>query len=514
MQRAVPVSSNPLISRERAQKVELLNHLVANLAHTIVICGPEGVGKSRLLKRFQETTTEPWIFCWLKGDNTLNMDRIQELLGESIAQYMPDLKSLPLANSFDRLATRNNKIVLVLDDAGSLAPGLIERIISYAERKPVLRIILALTHSEIYLKNGTDPAIDDCYQIDIPPLSEKQCGDFLEYLSTLPSPRIQFSAINESMVATLYRETHGIPGNILANLPAPDDNKKDYSKTILFSAVAGLIALALGVQWWSSRPKTMAPETTAVVTKPRAKLIVQPPTIQPTAQAIQPIVAQSQASTPQAPMALPQQAPVPQTVPPSVPQQAQKPVESKNASPPSVARNDVINDLDNQAAIEEGLRHNDTHLPPPNPAPVAENSSQPVLANTYDNVMPKATETGAVVRQDQIDPSVALDASGQWLSEQPVENYTLQLMALSNEQAVIQVMQSHQQALGQNLRYLKSKTRSGRDRFVLVYGSFTSPEQAKAEAGTLPKELQKTWLRKIGVVQAEINPTIPTDTPD
>lgn len=492
MQRTVTVSGNPLISRERVQKLELLTHLVANLAHTVVICGPEGVGKSRLLKRFQETTTESWIFCWLEGDNSLSMEKIQEILGENIAQYMPDLKSLPLASSFDKIDARHNKIVLVIDDAGNLAPGLIEKIISYAERKPVLRVILTLTHSEIYLKNGTDPAIDDCYQIDIPPLSEKQCGDFLEYLSTLPNPRIQFSAINESMVESLYRETHGIPGNILAHLPATDDNKKDYSKTILFSAVAVLIVLALGVQWWSSRPKEAAPETTVAITKPKTKPTILQPAV--SAQVIQP---QPVAQVPEIP------------APQATPSQPQKPVESLNNAPLTGIRNDVINDMHSREAIEEGLRHNDTPLQAPNPAPVVESTSQPLVNDT-----PKAAEIGADSgRQVQLDPSVALDAGGRWLLEQPIENYTLQLMALSNEQAIIQVMQRHQ-AVGQNLRYLKTKTRSGRDRFVLLYGSFTSPELAKADISTLPKELQKTWLRKIGVVQSEINATIPTDTPD
>jgi DamX protein len=230
-----PDSGYPLITRERTEKLELLSHLVSNLAHAIVVCGPEGVGKTKVLKAFQDATEEPWIFCCLTGDNQLKLDKIQESLSDSIVQAMPDLKSVSLANAFSRLATRNNKIILVIDDAGNLPPGLIEKIIAYAERKPVLRVIFALTHSEIYLKNGTDPAIDDCYQIDIPPLSEQECGDFLEYLATLQNPRIEFNAINENRVAALYSETHGIPGNILAKLPAPDNSKKpDYSKPVLF----------------------------------------------------------------------------------------------------------------------------------------------------------------------------------------------------------------------------------------------------------------------------------------
>ena len=487
-----PVSGYPLITRERTQKLELLNHLIANLAHAIVVCGPEGIGKTLLLKGFQETTIESWIFCWVKADSQLTLERIQELIGEKITQNMPDLKPQPLANVFDRMAGWNMKIVLVIDDAGNLAPGLVEKIISYTDGKPVLRIIFALTHSELYLKNGTDPAIEDCYQIEIPPLSEKQCGEYLEYLSTLPRPRIQFSAINESMVAALYRETHGIPGNILTKLPKDEShNKIDYSKTILIYAVIGLIAVTLGVQWWSSRPKIVNEKVTTAVTKQENGENVQQLSVKPdvSVQAIQP---QSVSQSPETP----------------VPQQTQQSAETSNTGISAGIRNDVINDSHSQAMIEEDFKRDDTRLQTPVPVQASEHLSQP-----QPNSTPQVTEEVTVTDQVPINALVLLDEGGHWLMEQPVENVTLQLMALSNEQAIIEVMQRHQ-ALGQNLRVLKTKTRRGRDRFVLLYGSFASAEQAKSEEVMLPKELQKTWMRKIAAVQGEINVTTQTATPE
>lgn len=510
------VSSNPLISRERSQKLELLNHLIANLAHAIVVCGPEGVGKTFLLKAFQKTTKEPWLFCWINSDNQLGFENIQEILAEKIAYEMPEYKETQLSKTFERVAARDIKIVLVLDDAGKLAPGLIEKIISYAERKPVLRVIITLTHSEIYLKNSTDPAIDDCYQIDIPPFSEKQCGDFLEYLSTLQNPRIQFSAINESMVAALYRETHGIPGNILAHLPSPDsEKKKDYTKTILFSAVAALIVIALGVQWWSSRPKKVVPETTAVASKPIAKPNIQLPAVAPAATA--------QATQPQVFTPLP---PVAQTPPVVAPPPAQNLAQPINNTQATVIRNDVISNSHTQAGIEEGLKQQTIQTPPvPNPAPAAvANPSQQQVDTTGQVTNPTAAPADKTTTPSTLTPVatqvapitvIPTDEGGRWLVGQPAENITLQLMALSNEQAILEVMQRHQ-ALGQNLKYMKTKTRSGRDRFILLYGSFSTPELAHSEGKVLPREFQKPWMRKISVVQSELASAsaIPTDTPD
>ena len=55
------------------------------------------------------------------------------------------------------------------------------------------------------------------------------------------------------MIEALYHETHGIPGRIIAELPGLERPKlSDHSLRILVAAVAGLVALALGIQWFSA----------------------------------------------------------------------------------------------------------------------------------------------------------------------------------------------------------------------------------------------------------------------
>jgi septal ring-binding cell division protein DamX len=77
-------------------------------------------------------------------------------------------------------------------------------------------------------------------------------------------------------------------------------------------------------------------------------------------------------------------------------------------------------------------------------------------------------------------------------------------MALADEQKIVDVLQRNQPLL-QDLRYIKTKTRSGRDRFIIIYGSYETPEQALQDKIKLPKELHNTWLRKISAVQEEVN---------
>ncbi len=151
----------------------------------------------------------------------------------------------------------------MIDEAGHLAPGLINTIIEYAAKNPVLRVIFVLTHDELDVKNRSDSAIDDCHLIEIPPLSEKQCGEFLQYLATKPRSQITFNEISDDMIETVYRETQGIPGRIIAELPDFEGAKQsDNSLWILVAAVAGLVALALVIQWFSASEYNIKPMPT------------------------------------------------------------------------------------------------------------------------------------------------------------------------------------------------------------------------------------------------------------
>ena len=246
-------SNNPLISRERSQKLDLLNHLITNLTQTIVVCGPKGIGKSRLLRVFQDSKTQSSMVCYVVADSNLTLEKIENAIGDTFAETLPDLKSQSITVALDRINSRGAKIVLVVDDAGLLVPGLTEKIIAYVNSKPALRVVLALTHCELYLKNITDPIMMIVTWLKFRRSRRRQCEDYLEYLSTMPTPRIEFNQINEDKVAELFRETHGIPGKILELLPKPDNQKPtDYSKPALISAVVGLVLIALGVQWWSN----------------------------------------------------------------------------------------------------------------------------------------------------------------------------------------------------------------------------------------------------------------------
>jgi DamX protein len=224
-----------LITQQRTEKLELLSHLLSNSTRAIVVCGSKGVGKTTLLTVFQQRRHPLWQTCIVHGKEDLSLKQIQKLIEAS-------LPAQPLESFFEQLATQHKKIVLIIDDAGSLAPQLISTIIDYATLYPVLKIVFVLTHDDLAIKTHSDSAIDDCHIIEIPPLSESQCGDFLYYLAMKSMFELPIQGITESMVASVYQQTHGIPEKIIAQLPSLNQ-PQPHKKTATHWTIAMVVAL-------------------------------------------------------------------------------------------------------------------------------------------------------------------------------------------------------------------------------------------------------------------------------
>ena len=461
-----------LITEERTRKLELLIHLISNSRHALVVCGPEGIGKSTLLNVLQERKIESLFYCLVQGHANLSFEKIQEKTAQVIEQDKPDQQIQTLSGVFRLVESQHKKIVLMIDEAGSLAPGLINKIIEYAADHPVLRIIFVLTHDDLYVKNTSDSAIDDCHLIEIPPLSEKQCGEFLHYLATQPRSQVVLNEISDSIIEAVYHETHGIPGRIIAELPALEGAKQsDNSLWILVAAVAGLVALALGIQWFSASEYNIKSMPTP-------------------------------ARNAQKSVEIETAAPPPQPKPPPRAQLNDQSVQADATISEQSAGEDVIGRLsesvmntvvkaNDQAPINKQKSH-DTQPTKPDDSKIVNNTkfSMPKI------ISPQQTEPAA---QEQVEASVVQKDGEQWLKKQPIENYTLQLMVLSKEQSAKDVLKKYP-LLKHDLNYRK-KVVNGKERFVLFYGSFTSFALANKAKQTLPSEFRKSLTRKISAIK-------------
>jgi DamX protein len=233
-----------LITQERTEKLELLIHLLGNSTRPIVLCGSKGVGKTTLLTVFQHQLNSSWQTCLIQGRADLSIEQIETQLIATISH------TKTVEHFFALLAEQNKKIVIIIENAGRLAPYLISTLIDYAAQHSMLKIIFVLTHDDLAIKACSDNAIEDCHIIEIHPLSETQCGDFLQHLALKSTLKIPIHSISDSMITSLYQQTHGIPAKIIAQLPMLSRPKKNASTTGWFPIVLLGLLVAWLVLWF------------------------------------------------------------------------------------------------------------------------------------------------------------------------------------------------------------------------------------------------------------------------
>ncbi|MGR9105636.1 MAG: ATP-binding protein, partial [Gammaproteobacteria bacterium] len=192
-------SLQPLLSNERSQKFDLLVHLISNIPDGIVICGPKGIGKSTMLDLLQAAKPENWLLCRISATNSTGFDDIMTTLANSFGanggKPHPQSPNECLDLKLKQIRGSDQILVLLLDDAGEMAPGVISVVCQYAVSNPALRPVFTMTADRLHLTMSSDPAIANCQVIEIPPLSESQCGEFLKNLSGKPGALISFRAV-------------------------------------------------------------------------------------------------------------------------------------------------------------------------------------------------------------------------------------------------------------------------------------------------------------------------------
>ncbi len=310
-----------LITQERTQKLDLLIHLITNLKQSLIICGPEGIGKTTLLTIFQTRTATVWPIVYLSASELLRFEKIQEHLLRGLTPSEGGNVTQNLNTILRGLEKLNRRVVLIIDEAGFLAPGLMTTLTQYATTYPALRLVFALSDDEVAAKRTADSAIDTCHFIEIPALSESQCGEFLQHLSErLDASEVmadmadgvaQVNKIPKASPALneqIFKKTKGIPGRITEALPSLSPaNKPRRLAWWYVLAGAGTLLIGLVIANHSSTPdhpitgSMVQPETVATASLSIPGQTPPTPTPEPTESEI---IAAKQAAKPLIPETL------------------------------------------------------------------------------------------------------------------------------------------------------------------------------------------------------------------
>ena len=514
-----------LLTSDRSQKLDLLIHLLTNLRQSLIVSGPDGIGKTTLLKTLQDSHGEVWPICILRGSSGLSFEsvitQLSQFLNLSSNSVHFDMSSL-------RAFCEKQKVVLIIDDAGDLVPGLIGELIDFADSLSGLRLVFSMNFDEFQTKSASDKALDDCHYIELPPLNQRQCLEYLQNLSAQPGTPLSFKAVTDDLVETLYCQTQGIPGKLLNELPKLNQYQSRRQRgwglwvgVAMVVAAAGFVAKSLlpenppifpGSEQLAAQPQPAAPnlamENTGGNAKPApdSEPPVQLDVVSPPAQ---PTMEQPQISNEAAPLASLPAAPMPapmQIAPLAEPPSASTLPNTSTAIPaPLVAHPVKSNEpakpatpviTEKPVETDVAVSQSETTKPVDNNAQTSSDSSvqvtptaEPLLVPEQKTADSKATKTSAT-------------GSGQdWIMAQPPKNVTLQVMTLSTKDAAQRFMKKYAD-YGEGLTYYPV-TKNGQEKFVVIYGSFESVTEARQYKEIMPGEFKQALEKSFKAVQQE-----------
>ena len=481
-----PSAERQLLTPDRAQKLDLLIHLLTNLKQPLIVCGPEGIGKSTLLKTFEDSHKDIWPICRLQGSAALSFESI-------IAQLSQFLNLSSSSRHFDMTSLRSfcekQRVVLMIDDAGELLPGLIGELADFAGSLFGLRLVFAMDHDQFQQKADSDTATADCHVIELPPLNQRQCLHYLQNLSAQPDAQLSYNAITDDLVEALYRQTQGIPGKLLAELPRLGQYQSWRNRKL--ALWLGIAAILAGTTYLARSILTVEdtafdkPKEAAQASDANIAVAQEPAKPSPTTQSTVPEQIAGEAPKTTTLLAEPEQPKAMDATPEQPPGPDDESAGTLAPPPPIEAPAEVAASGDSRSGAA------------PAASVVAPAASEPVAARPAETVpaAPVKPAGGPDAKPKNEDNDLS------WIMAQPADNYTVQLMVLSSKSSALRFIKQHPD-YRDNLKYY-TVNGNGQEKYVLIFGSFLSSADALKRKSTLPEEFSQGLIKRFKHIQKE-----------
>lgn len=532
-----------LLSVERAQKLDLLIHLITNLKQSLVICGANGIGKTTLLEQLIKCNKDALPLLSIQASANLSFENFQDQLVTLLLNQLDlNVEGQDSSAILSVLEKINQNIVVIIDNAGQLVPGLIDSLIQYANVNTSLRIVFSLTLDELQVKNSSDRMIQECHFIDIPPLTEKQCGAFLRKLSSQPNAKQSINEIDNQWVNRLYRKTDGIPGKIISEISKESTDNSSNIMSYKWVGLAVITALAFtlgGFIFFDDEPESKKIEkdnNSVVVARVAAKVEIESPSIRPEPdQKINSVVEQSVNNNNSDPLFTPSEPLLEREIESgeiddfqgkkrsvqneeiveiALPEIQSKISEKINETQTDIAKGNNLNsdvssmksdDFSNdQGQVKEARKSTDAIKrvikiePEVVPEKIEEQTDHEGKTRISATKIKDKTNKKPEIQRKSVTVSHHDDDSD-WVLKQPDNYYTMQLIILSERESVMGFLQEYPD-LTDNLKFFKKRKRGG-VQYVVIYGSFKDMATASKKMKSLPARYRKAWVREFSGLQ-------------
>ncbi len=511
----------PLIAPARQQKFELLLSLIKTQQQSLIVCGPEGIGKTTLLKRLAKSSNKRQLWNYIECEASLTLSEIVTHLSSVLSlrnERDSSTKTLKIAQKLvaqlSKISANGHTVMLILDDVGQLQAGVITKLLTFARQCKGLQLILSITPNDLFIKRITDYVIDECYVVEIPPLTEQEIEVFAKNYIQDNRDLKGVESISQSVATEIYHRSQGIPGLAVQEIARINPQTSNLSgefkpSHLLWLGLLGLIGLSIwnGLSYLGKFGNHSADANYVDLTN-------APPPVIGTNTRLE------QSEVDEAIKIVNNQRAVSQTdtnggelLDPPVISVLPTTEDILN----STLADDVVSLSEHVVKLEPAVESDDTALAVEKvPRQQLKSPDQLDVVNTLPTIkeqthQPSIQQQSVIVNQDEITltPKTTVQQSQftgingpDWILLQNEDFYTLQLMA-SSEKNILQRYIKQMSALRDQSAYYQMK-RNGKDWYGLIYGIYPTADVAKSASQQLPESLGKPFMQQIKNIQVRI----------
>lgn len=260
------------LDAERAQRLNLLQHMTQYSDLLLIVQGEHGVGKTSLLTRFIKNKADNWQICGVTANTMMDAGQLlfQAAQGFGMEQLPQDSGELQ-EMLYARVASLHHdgqNPILVIDDAHALPKDALLAIFHLADAQVeganLLRIILFAEPQIEKILNAKDvrPLRERItHTMEVPPLNEDTTAEYLKHRMAVAGFN-GGSPFTPKMVKRIYKASAGIPEKInklahetldrgdfereeVEEIVIPSKVRPQYKKQFLIGSAVVVIALVL-----------------------------------------------------------------------------------------------------------------------------------------------------------------------------------------------------------------------------------------------------------------------------
>ena len=467
----------------------LLEHL-KDRSHPVLLKGEAGVGKTTLLRKLQARAPAEAHLCLIEGGPDISLAAVDYSVR---LQWQPrpehgDPRKLTLDRYLMALIEGGLQPALVIDDAHRLDPQVLAGLFVLKQRLlndygQALGLVLAgEPQIETTLGGFADrvPMVGKLHTIALRPFNREQTRAYLVHrLRQAGCSRPE--VFDEATLQRIQQQTGGLPAQI--NVVAADElsahtpvNKtgsgSGWVPRLLLPATAVVVIIGLGLAAYGliSGPFSRKPSPETTPPESPIPLAVPPPTAPP-------------ATAPSATLAEPMS-----PAPPERHDTPVAPLVEEHSTPPA------------STTAESQEPAVPVSLPPPTIQTLEQAGEPPAPTDTAP---PSPPRTQASASKPTTTPPRQELADAFWILQQPPEDYTVQVLGVTTEEAVHRFHHTHR--VDAPMAFYHAP-RDGHDWYVVIVGLYATPEAAREAIRHFPSNIRENqpWIRRMGDVQLTI----------